>query len=150
MSIASTLDTLVTIEEGLSITTPIEMSIKKAWDSEPDANQPVPESDLPAWLNEWEVSPGGTWLAGSGREVQYTVHAILLVGGITTELNRRMRIATEFWGAFVTALEADTNLSNTDLHMEIQRAKQGLIRYAARSYVGLEVWLDITEIGANA
>lgn len=150
MSIAATIDALVAIEEGLSITEPVDMSVKRAIDSYPDSNQPVPDSDLPAWLNEWEVAPGGTWLAGEAREIDYVIHAMLLVGDTNTELNRRMRIATKFWEAFVTALKSNINLGNTDQHMEIQRASQGLLRVYGRAYVGLEVWLEIQGIGMGA
>lgn len=148
MSIAATLDALVAIQEGLSITDPEPATIKRAIDSYPDSNQPVPDSDLPCWLNEWEMTEG-IWGAGGAREMHYQVHAILLVGDTTVQVNQRMRIATEFWEALVTALR-DNQLGDTDQHMEIQRATQGRVVVFGRAYVGLEVWLTVQNVGTGA
>lgn len=146
MSIAAVLDKLVEIEEDLSISDPEPMSVKRAIDSYPDSNQGVPDSDLPAWMHEWEVSEG-TWLAGGAREITYIIHLMLLVGDTNTELNKRMRIATRFFEALVNALDDNIGLGNTDLHMEPQRARQGLLRVLGRAYVGLEVWLEVKGVG---
>ena len=142
------LDALVAIEEALTITEPVEMSVKRSIDTLPNSNQPLVDGDLPAWLHEWDM-PDGEWLAGGAREMNYTIHSILLVGDTNTELNQRMRIATKFWEALVTALQANDNLGDGDLYLNRLRAHQGRMEFFGRAYVGLEVWLEIQGIGTS-
>ena len=146
MSLQQLMDKILEIEEGLSITSPVSLSVKKAWDPVPPANTTL--VDLPAWTNTWSMD-GMDWLPGDMRDETYVVRMILAVGESTTEQDRQGRIATAFWESLLNALHADPQLGGFGRLQRIRSAQQGIVPFGGRSYVGLEVSLEVYVIEAK-
>lgn len=138
MDIRSALSRLTAIQQGLSITTPITASIKKAWTYFPPENAVV---DTPCFLNSWTLVEEAR--NPSHRIQRYTVRMQLLVHD--ADMERAADIATSFHVQLVDALDADVNLAGTVSYQTLRGGNPTLaiLERGGRIYVGLDLYLDL-------
>ena len=142
MTIRVVLDKVVTKEGGLSITSPVNLSIKKAWKYMPRQNVALPE--LPAFMNSWTALPVDFGISGL-RALNYRVHIQLLVAKATVEDDRSADIATAFWEKMRDAFDADLTLGDTVTLAVLRGGDPTLvvIERAKESFIGLNAYLDV-------
>lgn len=147
MSIRGALDRIVTIQGGLSIADPVKLSVKKAWKYIPPQNKTLPET--PAWMNAWRFVEQER-ISGL-RSLQYSVNMRLAAADAMVEQNRGADIATAFWEAAFTAFDGDIRLGNTAVNSRLRSEGPTLvvIEFGGKTYIGLDLWLDV-EIASAA
>jgi hypothetical protein len=149
MTIRAALDKLVTLEKGLSITSPVNLSVKDAHKYIPPQTHNVVET--PVWMNAWRLNEM-SWLPGNQRMSSYSINMRLAAISATVEQDRGADIATSFWEALIKALRNDVNLGGTiDQHkLRSEGPTLVVLEFAGKAYIGLDVWLDIDVIETNA
>jgi hypothetical protein len=149
MSIRAIMDQIVTIQEGLSITEPVNLSVKRAYKYLPPQNQTL--TDLPVWVNHWQMN-NTEWDPGDMREVEYSVNMMLAVAEATVEMDRAADIAASFWEATLKAFRDDVKLGGTNRIQKLrgEGPTSPRLTWAGKAYVGLDLWLDILVIESNA
>ena len=148
MTIRAALDKLVTLEKGLSITSPTALSVKDAYKYIPPQTHTLIE--LPVWMNAWRLNEM-SWLPGNQRMSSYSVNMRLAATSATVEQDRGADTATSFWEALIKALRNDVKLGGTiDQHkLRSEGPTLVVLEFAGKSYIGLDVWLDIDVIETN-
>ena len=139
MDIRSALDQIVVIQGGLSITSPVTASVKKAYKYVPKASVALP--DNPAWTNDWSLTSLERFV--SFRVQNYTVHSQLFVQD--ADIDRAADIASAFLDKFITALDADISLSQTVTQHTLRGGNPTLVglERAGQIYIGLDLFLDL-------
>lgn len=146
MNIGSAMDRLVTIQSGLAIAAPIVATIKKAYKYPPAMNVALPST--PAWTNTWTLT---RYQRMSGKRThEYAVNMQLHIDDANHD--RAADIATNFYDALITALDADVTLAHTVVMQTPRGGDPTLVMLdrAGRHYVGLNLFLDLfLEDGVN-
>ena len=139
MDIRTALDQIVTIQGGLSITSPLSVSVKKAYKYVPNASVALP--DAPAWTNDWTLTSLERFV--SLRIQNYTVHMQLFVKD--ANIDRAADIASAFLDKLITALDADISLSQTVTQHTLRGGNPTLVglERANLPYIGLDLFLDL-------
>ena len=139
MDIRSALDRLIVIQAGLSITSPIDASIKKAYKYSPGSSVALP--DVPAWTNEWSLNAVDRFVAF--RVQTYTVHMQLFV--LNADLDVAADIASSFAKEMIDALDADVSLGQTITQQTLRGGNPTLasLTRANLNYIGLDLFLDL-------
>jgi len=142
MSIRTIMDKIVAIQGKLSITDPGVVEVKKVWKYVPPQNMTI--TDIPCWMNTWTVGKC-IWGAGNQREVPYRVNMKLLAADATQQQDKAADIATAFWGEALKAFQDDHMLGGDDRIQDLEGGEPTLIiiDYGTRSYVGLNLFLNI-------
>lgn len=138
MDIRSALDRIVAIQQSLSITSPVALSIKRAYKYVPPQEAAL---DLPCWQNSWTMV-SETRGFGS-REQLYTVNMQLLVAD--ADQDRAADIATAFHVALVDALDNDRTLGGTVTRQDLRGGNPTLVVFerSGNVYLGLNLFLDL-------
>ena len=148
MSIRVILDKIVAIQADLSITHPKPLSVKKAWKYIPPQN--VTLTDIPCWLNHWQMN-NTEWHPGNMREVEYSVNMMLVVTEATAEQDVSADIAAAFWDETLKAFRDDHMLGGTDRIQKLrgEGPTSPRLTWGGKSYIGLDLWLDILVSESN-
>jgi hypothetical protein len=139
MDIASAMDRIVAIELGLSISQPVAVTVKRAYKYPPAMNVALPST--PAWVNTWTLT---RYQRMSGKRThEYAVNAQLHVEDANQD--RAAEIATNFYVAFIAALDADVTLNHTAVLHTPRGGDPTLVLFerAGKGYVGLNLFLDL-------
>lgn len=139
LTIRAALDALVTLQESLSITSPITSSIAKAWKYFPPEEATLPET--PCFANEWSLTAFEVHVGLLVR--RYAIHTQMFV--LDADQERGADIATAYMNALETALLANYTLTQT-VNQAILRGAQptlAILERAGVKYVGLDLFLDV-------
>lgn len=143
MDIRTALARLTTIQAGLAITSPVALSVKRAWTTTPP--QTAALADVPAWTND--VTLLNVERDSGLRIIQYEVHSQLYVYDASED--RAADIALAFLTAYIDALDADVSLANTVTQQNLRGNAPTLvtITWNDRRYIGLDLvlWLEMKE-----
>ena len=139
MDIATALRRIREIQAGMSIVSPIPVSIQRAYYLYPKQTGVI---DTPAWINTWTLV--GEQRAPSSRIQTYTVNMQLLVQN--ADLDFAGEIATAFMPVVVDAFDDDVTLGGAVTYTELRSGGQTLamLDYGRESYAGLDLLLDLT------
>ena len=139
MDIRSALDRIVVIQEGLSITDPLTLAVKRAYKYVPEASSALP--DTPAWTNEYSLTNVERLV--SLRIQTYTVHMQLFIDD--ADLDRAADIASSFLKQMIDALDADVSLAQTITQQSLRGGNPtlGSMPRANMPYTGLDLFLDL-------
>lgn len=148
MGLREALDKIVEIQKAMSISDPVSLEVKRVWKYVPPGN--ITLGDIPCWFNSWDMVET-EWLPGNMREVDYSVNMSLAVADVSAGQDVGSDIATAFWEETLKAFRDDHMLGGTD---RIQKLRGGgptliTISFGGRSYVGLNLWLDIHVVESN-
>ncbi len=146
MDIRSALDRITAIQAGLSITSPVTASIKKAYKYVPKQDAALP--DAPAWMNDWTLSREERHI--DLRIQHYTVHMQLFVND--ADQDRAADIATAFMAQAVDGFDADVTLDGNVTNSALRGGDPTLVSLgrAGQSYIGLDLFLDLEMKEAKA
>lgn len=150
MNIRDTHSYLVTLLQGLSITAPVSLTVKKAWKFTPPAR--VALGDLPCAISGYQLT--AVRFLPAFLEQDYTVHIQLFIAPATAEQDQSEDIASAFLDALITSLSGHQRLNG---NVSVIRALRGagvnnsggaetltLLEWASIGYVGLDLFLDLT------
>lgn len=140
MNIVTALDAIVTLQEGLTITSPVSLGIKRVYKYPPDASKGL--TDTPAWLNSWSLTRTDQQYS-TVLHHYYTVRMQLAV--LDASENRAAAIASAFFVALVSAWTADTTLDST-VHRALLRGGDPTLvamEWAGKRHIGLDLYLDL-------
>ena len=142
------MDKIVAIQADLSISDPSPLAVKKVWKYVPP--QSVTVTDIPCWMNTWAVGRC-IWYPGDMREVPYRVNMKLLAVDAIARQDEAADIATAFWEETLKAFRDDPMLGGTDRIQDLEGGDPTLavVDYGGKSYVGLNLFLDILVIESN-
>lgn len=138
-SIRTVLDRIVTIQSGLTITTPITEAIAVAHKYPPRPNDAL---DAPCFMNSWELTQ---YDRGMLRQRIYQVRMQLFIKDAENDVAGD--IATAFSEKLQIALDNDLTLSIAGVPTcSLWRDLRGgvrLLEWSAVSYVGLDMFMDV-------
>lgn len=144
MDIASVMTALTAIQEELTIDSPVDKSIRKAWDCAPPLAVKIGPTDTPVFINEWTLDREDRVTNGV-REQYYSVHSMLLV--YDADYNRASQICGGFMAAFVDALDATKSLNGTCTWSTLRGANPTLVSVrrgrAGPVFAGLDLYVDV-------
>lgn len=139
MTLLACIDALCALELSLSITSPVEQSIKSAQRFTPGRSAII---DMPGWINAWALSDVVNW--GDLRVERYTVTSQLFVKD--ADIPRAATIATQFHSAFCKAWdEGARDLQGTTVGTELRSRDPtlGMLEWQSIAYPGLTLLLDV-------
>jgi hypothetical protein len=141
MDIRTAVTNLNTLQLGLSIASPVALTVKRVWPYVPPQNVALPE--YPAWMNTWDLVRE---LRAIGlRELVFTVHAQLFAAPADREQDRALDIATAFLDSFITALDANVSLSQsvTEANLRGSSPTLAILERGGLAFAGLDLFIDI-------
>lgn len=144
-TIASALDRIVTLQNGLAITTPVAASISTAYKYPPDPATAFPNT--PCFVNTWTFDREER--GASQRRLFYTVRMQLFVAN--ADPARAADIATAFHVQLGNSLDADVTLNGAVTEASRRGEDPTLVRaeWADRSYVGTDEFVDLVIVEAH-
>lgn len=131
------------LEEGIAITSPVAMTVKRAYWGAPPSALP----DLPCVINA--LSEPDRALGFGSRDQRLRVHVQLLAARIAVEDERSSRIATAFWFAAKNKFDLDLTIGGTVSLSALQGADPTvpvLLTHGGQAYIGFNAFLDIHDV----
>ena len=144
MPIRDTLTNLAAIQDGLSISSPVSQSIKKAYKYPPSRAQSL---EPPCFVNTWSF-PDQSVEDGSFSQGHHRYTITMQMFAVDADLERGLEIATSFWEAWLTAWVGDQQLKNGGASEFIGASLTGsdptiaLLEWNGVSYPGWTATLD--------
>lgn len=134
------LDRIAAVQAGLTITSPVALSIKRSYRVPPSQSKML--SDLPCFINTVDM-PAVQWLPNQQRARTYTVLMQLFVGDADSDRGRE--IALSFLEAMITAFHDDLTLNGTCTNQRLRGGTPTLARFswAGSEFVGIQVLMDV-------
>lgn len=139
MGIRAVLDNLIVIEAACAITSPVTVSVKRAYKYIPDRESALP--DTPCWLNGWSLV---NYLRSSAfREQEYDIRAQLAV--LDADQDRAADIASALYENFLTRLDANITLGATINRHDLVGGQPTLaaMTWAGQPYIGIDMHLHV-------
>lgn len=136
--IRTAITNLVSLQEDLSISSPVSSSIKRAYNYTPNMASALP--DTPCWLNTWTLQ--NQELDIGLRILTYTIRMQLMV--FDADFSRAADICSAYMTAFITAHNADITLDSSVTQCALRGGDPtlGVLSWAGQEYVGLDLYLD--------
>ena len=139
--IRAVLANLAAIQDTLTITTPVDTSIKKAYPYPLAKNTAL---DMPAIINIWsfpdQSTQDGSFAQGHHR---YSIEMQCFIND--ADLSRGLEIATAFWESWLDAWVADQQLKNSGVSVIVGTSLTG-----ADPTIGLLDWNGVGYAGWTA
>jgi hypothetical protein len=137
--IRTVMTNVVSLQEGLSITSPVSASIKRAYKYMPPMSSALP--DCPCFINSWTLAEQELDLGL--RILFYTINMQLAVDD--SDQDQAADIASSFMNAFITAHNADVQLGGSCNITTLRGSDPTLavLQWAGVSYIGLDLLLDV-------
>ena len=141
MSLRTALDRIIVLQEAVSITDPITITVKKAYKLVPPQSQELP--DLPAFINI--VNYVGQSASGGMRTLRYRVIMQCVVAKMTVEDDRSADIAVALWEKTLDDFSHDLSLNGTVTLALFEENGPGIPGVLDRGdhYIGFEAVLNI-------
>ena len=139
MDIRTALARIKTVEEGLSITTPETLSIKRVYTYFPKQDAAMP--DVPCFMHTFTLTDERRF---NGQRTQfYVVRSQLWIGN--ADQDRAADIAAAFLDKWVTAFADDVTLAGACSTQTVRGADPTLavLERAGLSSVGLDLFMDL-------
>jgi len=138
-TIRAALAAIVSIQEALTITDPLAVTVKKAWKYFPPEDMGAVET--PFWMNAFTAHP--TDVRFGYAERNFTVHMMMLVKDADEE--RAADIATAFYESLEDAHIANRSLSQTVVDSQLRGAEPTITTamWAGVRHIALEAFLDL-------
>lgn len=134
---------LALLENGISITAPLAVSVKRAYWGAP--SQGV--TDMPCVINA--LSEAERTLGFGGREQRVAVNVQLIVARTTIEDQRSAEIATAFWFAMKDKFDKDTGIGGSVAWSTLRGSDPTvpvILEHAGQTYIGVSAVLDIHDV----
>lgn len=144
MDLSAVLDAVTAVQAALTITSPIDASIKAVHRYPPNRQSVLP--DTPCWMNTWTLARVEENIDFDGnRRFFYSVNAQLFIKD--ADLNRAADIATSFHQAWLDALVLSPALSTgADGLSWTPRGGDPtlvLLEWGSMPFIGLNEYLDV-------
>ena len=139
-TIAAALARIKTVEEGLSITSPVTQSIKHVYTYIPHQSA-MPE--VPCFMHNYALTSVQHFPGGSRKQI-YTVTSQFLSGD--ADLDQAAAIASAFLAEWLDAFSNDLTLNgNCTGPIVVRGADPTLVKldYAGQSWVGLDLLIEL-------
>lgn len=134
---------LKALEEGIAITSPVALTVKRGYWGAPPSALP----DLPCVINS--LSETERALGFGSRDQSLRINVQLLAAKATVEDERSSRIATAFWFAAKDAFDEDLTIGGTVSLSSLRGADPTvpvILTHAGQAYIGFNAFLDIQDV----
>jgi hypothetical protein len=145
LTLLAALRKLADVQETLTISDPLPMSMARVFAFPPDRSQAL--ADLPCVINTWRFD--GIERGASGRRLQrYAIRCQFFLG--ESSISKAAEIAAAFHDAWVAAIDRNTRLGGTATQVDQRGADPtlALLEWAGKGHVGLDEYLDLTLVDA--
>lgn len=143
MNFTTFLTKLNELQNGIAITTPVAMTVKRSYWGAPPTELP----DLPCIVNS--LVETGRILGFGSRDQTVRITVQLFAARVTVEDTRSSLIATSFWFAAKDRFDQDVDVGDTVAFSTLRGADPTvpvILTHGGQSYIGFNAVLEIQDV----